>query len=561
MIRLVLITCLLGVCWGNDLSVQAEDKEPQLRLMQTGGTRLIQDLESVMSLTSSQEQKETANLKETLNASLVGMSMDRLMRMDVLFGDGPVRYRPSFPIANEREFWNDNLIKNGIQKGRRGSNSLFSLKGAYEGYMRIRDGYAMFGEKRSDLPLNAKAPDQEIAHLAKLTDNAAIELINAPDGLAERKKSFNNPEHGLRQELLKELLKTKSESQDAFDVRELAFKHQLAELERLYVETEYSLLVAKFDPVKKTSTMDLDFRPIAKTALEESILALNQSPLSFANVPKSAKSNLSLRMKFPLDEMRQTHFTETFTLLTKIAHKEADKSETKNAAQKSATHEVIDLGQKLLLANVKKGIMDGFFEAHPNPDGTNTAISAFKAADGNAPLAILKLLEKTRDDQQVKFDLAQEQGVKIHSFLISEQQHPGFKDFYGSYDVFVGTSADAIWLGAGPKALEEMQAAIREVAKPNTGKAGDPFFSLSGRAAPWMELHLKARPDSGGENFQKYRRLMIEAGEPGDDQFDGWLNRKSPDNSEILGKWTGEPGWMRFVGKYLADFSYRTLQE
>jgi hypothetical protein len=49
---------------------------------------------------------------------------------------------------------------------------------------------------------------------------------------------------------------------------------------------------------------------------------------------------------------------------------------------------------------------------------------------------------------------------------------------------------------------------------------------------------------------------MIEAGQPGDDQFDAWLNR---DGENVVGKWAAEPGWTRFLGKYLADFAKKNL--
>ncbi len=219
---------------------------------------------------------------------------------------------------------------------------------------------------------------------------------------------------------------------------------------------------------------------------------------------------------------------------------------------------MIDLSFKFLLDNVKAGMADGFFEAHPNAGGTNTAIGGFKAVNGTDPVEILKLLDKTRDGQKVQLDLAEEGGVKIHSFLISDEQFPGLKDFFGGYEVYIGTSPDTVWFGAGTGAVDEMKAAIREVAKPNTGKASDPFFAMSGRIAPWLELETKSRPDAGSELFKKYRRLMIEAGQPGDDRFEAWFNRQG---NNLIGRWTADPGWVRFLGKYLADFSEENLQE
>ncbi len=555
MTRVLIATGLASVCLGSVLPCLGNDLEPRIRLMQGGAAQLIKDMETVMSLTNEDEQKQTPEIKEYLDLSFIGMSYDRLMRMDVIVGDGPIRYRPAFPLENEKTFWEENLIPNGIQKNRRIEKALYSTNGSFKGFMRVREGYAIFAKKRDDLPPKAPPPPDEIAHLAELTNNAALELVNGPQGVDFRKESYNS-ELGVRKELMKQIVKTKTETQEAFDLRKLSFSHQLDELERIYTDAAKSLLVAKFDPSRKTSTLDFELVPIPDTTLSKSIQNLNQTPLSFANIPKAAKSNMSLRVKFPLDEMRQKNLTETVELLRKISHKEIEKSETKSTEQKDVSEEVVDLSFNLLLANVKGGMADGFLEAHPNPDGTNTAVMAFKAVDGNAPLAILKLLEKTRDGQKVSLDLAEEGGVKIHSFLISEKQHPGFRNFFGGYEIFVGTSADTIWIAAGAMAVDEMKAAVREVAKPNTGKASDPFFTLSGRAVPWLELHEKSYPDTGGEAFKNYRRLMIEAGRPGDDLFDAWLNR---DKENVVGQWAAEPGWTRFLGKYLADFAKKNL--
>lgn len=552
--RLGCLVCLASLFAGN-AALSANDLEPKVHLMQAGATRLIEDMQAVMSLTSEKEQEQTQKIKDYLDLSFIGMSFDRLMRMDLIFGDGPVRYRPAFPLEDEQAFWKKNLIPNGIQKKRRYTNTLCSTQGAFDGFLRIRDNYAIFAEKREDLPAKAIAPDEEIKHLAKLTDNAAMEMINDPQGVSYRRDSYNS-DQGLRKELSEKVKKTKSESQDAFDFRKLAFEHQLDELERLYVEAQHSLLVAHFDLSKKTMSLDFDLEPVPETTLAKSIQSLNQAPLSFANIPKSAKSNMSLRVRVPLDEMRRQNMTEMLELLRRISHNEADENEKKTVAQKDVTEEVIDLVFNLLIANAKGGMADGFIEAHPNADGTNTAIGGFKAVDGNAPLEILKLLEKTRDDQKVEMNLAQEGGVTFHSFLVSEEQHPGYRNFFGGFKVIVGTSADTIWLGSGPQALEELQAAVREVAKPNTGKAGDPFFTMSGRISTWLELHEKSSPEVGTKPFQDIRRMMIEAGKPGDDQFEAWMNRKG---DAIEGQWSAQPGWARFLGKYLADFAKNNL--
>lgn len=556
MTRLIFTTCFaLGLCLSNSQPVSAAGDEPQLRLVQSSAERLLEDLDPVMRLTSPKEQKKRKEIRDYLDLSFKGLQLDKLMRMDFIFGEGPIRYRPAVPLANEQVFWTKNLIPNGIQKQVRLGRGLYKLKGAFEGYMRIRDNYAIFGEVVEDLPRLAPSPEKGVEHLVDPTQmhwtkNAAMELVNTPTGITHRKKSYNDPQLGLRQELIQQVQKHDSETQNTFDLRKLSSEHMLDHIERMYVEAEYGRLLTHFNPDTATGRFELRLEPIAGTEFAKHVQQFNEKPLSFANIPKAPKSNMSVRGRLPLDDMLKRHAQETLELLRTIAYKDAEGNEGKTVDQKAATAEVIKMGFDLLLENVQAGMLDGFFESHANGDGTNTAIAAAKAVDGNAPLEILKKLDKTREGQKVEMEIEKVNGVAIHSFLIGDDKLAGFDDFFGSSKMYVGTSDDTIWLGAGPRAIEEMKAAIQEAAKPNTGNAEDPFVTVSGRIAPWLEFFKKSYPESGSVEFKKYRDMMIEAGQPGDDEFTMWANR---DGEDLAGEWQGEQGWTRFLGKYMAD--------
>ncbi len=340
MTRILITALLLGVFSGTGrqplLAQEDASLEPQVRMVQTGANRLLQDLEAVMSLTNAQEQKQTQEIKKYLDVFLVGVDKTRLVRMDWIFGEGPVRYRPAIPVnpQDEQRFWKENLIPNGINKDRRLAKSLYSTKGVFKGYMRFRDKYAIFAEQKEDLPFNAPPPEQGVANLLKYTNNAAVELINVAQGVQQRHASFNGDD-GLRKQLTKDLIKTKSETQDAFDLRKLAFGQQLDELERIYAEAQYSRLAANFDDDKKIGTLDFALTPIPGTPLAKNIQSTGQTPPSFANVPKAVKSNMSFRVRMPLDEMRQQHLTDTFELLRKISHKDVDENTKKTERKKT----------------------------------------------------------------------------------------------------------------------------------------------------------------------------------------------------------------------------------
>src|SRR5690606_37470713 len=78
---LAIFVCLGSLLAGSHSPVFANDMEPQVRFMQAGPARLIEDMQTVLSLTSPTEQEQTQKITDYLELSFIGMSFDRLIRM------------------------------------------------------------------------------------------------------------------------------------------------------------------------------------------------------------------------------------------------------------------------------------------------------------------------------------------------------------------------------------------------------------------------------------------------------------------------------------------------
>lgn len=532
---------------------------PSAHLMQIGATRFLEDLDAAMSLTNSSEQTQTKVIHDYIEEFLKGVSRDAPFRMDYLLSEEALKYRTLIPVKSTTTFMKKNLGPNGIQVNRRLARSLYKMKGAFVGYMRIENDYAQFAEDRGNVPPKMADPRKAINALAEKDYDAAFELRNQHGGIKERRQMFRGPK-GLRQELLATVKKTKSETQNEFELRKLFFEHQLDEMERLIVETELGLVGFMIDAKEKNTSSDLSLTAIPETSLEKMIEELGQAPSEFANVAAPEQPILSLRLNHPFknDTMRQENALEFFALLKDIAHRQSNDRADQTPEQSAASKKAADLIHDLMADTVKAGLADLFLDLHKPSEASEvyTVIGGFRATDGLAAIEILKTLQQTREGREVKMNLEKVGETDIHSIAVSEVDQPAWKNLVGDNVMFVGTAKEKIWIAGGPDAQAGLKAAIEAADKPNTGKATDPVMTLTGRFSAWAEIQERRLGDKSDEQVRKIRKMMIAAGEPGDDNVEMKLERKG---AGLVGSGSSGSGLLRFIGKVLADFSLDQL--
>lgn len=545
--------CLAGlITAGLVPSAAAEDYMPRVSVTVKSANETLVDLEYLLKLTTEEEQEQWPVLQEYLDIFLIGIDRSKPMRVDALMGGDVERYISSFPVADFNEFRRDNLDTLGIEsKYMRQTKQLYRLEGAFEGYMRYLHGYGIFAELKSDVPSIIPNPVDEIEPLVGKYD-AAVWGRNQAEGQAERRKIFRAD----RKELVAALKKTKDETADDFALRKAFYEAHLDEFERLYVEAKELLIGGNIEPGEQRAHLDLEMTPLPGTALDASLKQAGEKPSRFAGVGRSENSILSARLNHPLDDMRQNYVLKIIEVLRTRWKNKADASDEYTAEQRDARKKLTDMVCDLLVETTHAGLVDGFIEAHANQSGKNTLVLGGRVAGGDKVIDILKLLPEASEGQAVELDVEKHAEVSIHKIAISQERHPDFVYFFGGPELYVGTQADALWCAAGENALAELKAAVTTASEPPADANQNRFASLFVKLAPWMDLRNRMAGDE--EGAPKLRQMAIDAFALGEDTLDVFVER---DGTKAIGELVAHPGFLRFAGKVIADFSKENLDE
>ncbi len=580
---IVRFLAVMSVVIGLVRTAIAEDSTPRVSIMQAGANELLADVKYIVGLTDKKEQKQWPVLKDYFDVFLEGIDRTKPIRIDLLLDVKDVRYRSSFPVTSLKVFRDDNLDTFGIDSKRRALN-FYELKMNKDpfGWMRYRRPYAIIAEERGDVPRHIADPLKAIAPVLAKKYDLAADIRNTADGQAKRKESFKR----IRTELLAAVKQKQDEATEDFELRKTFTTFPLDEAERFFVEASQITLGWTTDVREQIGRLDLELAPIANTDLEKAVKLLAQEPSDFANIKKGEHSILSGRINHPLDGMRTENLLEMWDKLSAQLKHKAEVSAKSTDTEKTNRKKVIDLFFDMLKAGTQMGVVDGFIEVEEHSVHKHTVVAGIKAADGNAMIEIIKLLEAAKMGQQVQAGFDKQGDVSIHKVVLPDDKQDIFKDFLADDGiVYVGTSPETVWFAAGQDALEALKKAVDKVAQPNAGKADDPFVDLSARVGPWLKLRDRYVAKAGGKKTTKtktkkktdetettaksvvadltadrdaLRKLALQAFQPDDDTIE--LQIKRIDN-RVEGRLLVRPGVLRFVGKLLAKFSKENLDE
>ena len=554
-----LLCTLLGLTLTATAALPAAAAEPRplapkVQLITTNAAHVLEDLEWVMSLTTPEEQKQHPVLVDYLEIFLIGVDRTKMLRMDPILTGEVERYRTAVPVLNFNQFRTRNLEPLGMNI-RRIARTLYRLKMQEDviGYMRFKDGYASFGEQKTDVPIDLVEPRSDVGHLLKAGYDAALDGRNGSEGIAERHGYFP----AIRKQRLAELKQREDETAEEFNVRRVSADNSLDMEERLYAEAARLLLGLTIDRQQEQARMEIRVEPLADTDLKKEIDSYGQRASDFAAIPRGDdQSILSARINQPQDMLRQENLLGLSAAMRsrELAYTRTD--DTYKGEAQEAMLAAVNMFFDLANEGVKTGLIDCFAEGQPTADGKYSLTAAARTSDGTKFIELLELLPKT-GDVEVNLKVEETGGVQIHRTGIPELHRAWFEYFFGTQELYVGTEKDRVWLAAGAGALENLKAAIGVVTdkEADRGPADAPYMDIVMRPGPWLELRQFRRGTGGDE---KLRKMAIEAFQPGDDRMTLLLKRVE---EHVEGQLVGHRGTMRLLGKMFADFSKENLDE
>lgn len=581
------VAVLVGVlCLGTVGPVAAQQAPaknaiPSVSLLHAGAARLLEDIDTMISLTSPEEQKQKKVLRDFfVDIVLPGIDMPSPVRMDVLTDSSPVRYRPHFPVkVEDLKTFRKNLDDFGIKSKLIAAN-LYQLEGAFDGLMRYKNGYASIGKTRDDVPLTLADPKLEVAALLKSNVDAGAVLRNVPGQGAARRKNFDSL---VRKELLGTLKQKKDEKPGDFAVRKLAFEHQLNEFERLYAESESLTAGIDLDNKTRIATGNLTLVPEANTSLAQSIALLQQKPSRFANVDRSSTSVLSLRLDNPLDEMRKKQIADFADAARDNGLARLDVAEGRTPEEKASAKQMVQLAHQLFKSAAAAGLLDAFVEVDVRPSGMHTLVCAAHVAQGQLLDQIVALVPTSKNGRKATLNVAKAGDMAIHKVELPFDHAADLKSFFGpDLAVYGGGTKDTVWLAAGEGAIAQLQKAVAAASSPPPATPQPYFADAYAKVGPLLELLEKISPAKPADKTDKpaaeskfkradgkaakkaeldratLRKSALDAFRGADDDVFSFRLRR--EGANVVGVMDLQPGILRFVGKTLAKFSKDTLE-
>src|SRR5262245_13992090 len=363
--------------------------------------------------------------------------------------------------------------------------------GLTDGYLSYESGHVHLGTKIEDVRLAKGGLPPELVKGHDL----AIYIDGNAQTKEERKTAFDK----ARQELVGAITKGESESEAVFEFRKAVTGHQIAEVERFFVEASQIHIGWNVSAANKHARLEIEMEGLPQTSLEQSVDMLGTVPDDFAGVSKN-NAVLAISGTIPLDTLRK----DFWTTISKLGRKDM-KQQVADDANLSEELKKVDGDLTDILFDVVDdipvlGFVNGFIRCWSNGDGTLTTVGAWQCPDGTRK-KVEDFLAKTaaRVPGNTLVTLEDAEDVKIHQLTVPDiaKESPEFIDKDGI--VYVGLTDKTVWLSTGALSQERLRTAIKEA------KAAGP------KAAPSVDMFLKFAPFVEARDKYKQRNPVAAA--------------------------------------------------
>jgi len=542
----------------NRLHAQQPNSAMRVRIAQAPVENFMADLEHIIKLNKgANANQQWKNLEGLLDVFLVGIDRDKPIRWDLILGDGPVRFRPSFPVNKRklREFRKQNLQPLGIKTVKRLKN-LYVCRGVFPGFMHYQNNYATFVEKQSDLKgIDLKNVTARIAPLVSQYDLGmeAENILLDARAISTRRTWFEKN----KKQILAAFQKNEKETKENFEYRKSLFELQLNEVEWYYSEVSNLKMGWITDAKKNEGRGELFLSAIPDSSLHKAIALLGEKNSFFANIPRNENSILSFRLNHPLDDVRKKQLQSIFQAFSDKATSNIDLETERTTEQKEAGKKVVEKIHNILAENAQAGIADAFIEAWINSSKKQTTLAGLRVADSKEIDGLLKLLPKTRKGRSVENNIEQIDGFRVHRIVIDKDNHATLLSLFNASEILIATRKNVVWVAAGENAMNVLKDSIKAVKETPDDKSlsKDVVFKLYVKIKPFLELRAKEQGKKGNVSL---RTKALAAFIGADDVLKMELRK---DDEQLKGNMRIGNATLRFVGQMIADATKKYLEE
>lgn len=458
---------------------------------------IIADLEHLVVDMAEEPDAWEESVFPNIDIFLIGVDWTRPIHFDQVF-DAEHGQRPQFsiPVADLDEFILDNLDPLGIiVTPVRRQNDYYELTDVYEGWMRIVDNYAVFGEHEGDVPKDLMSPAEANEQLLSRGYDVGVQLNNALTALDDRTAAFAT----FRENTMAAVKKRPQETNEAFALRELTTGQNLEIFERVFVQSSEITIGMIIDSEQDAGRGEFLLTAVPDSDLAATLQLQAQDHSYFARIESNEGATLSGRVNFAFDELLQRQADELYPAMRPVMTQKIDDDETLSDEQKAARTEITGIVLDMLAAGGELGMLDAAIEINPDgAGGTHTMVAGIRVTDGAPVERVLELLPQSSASLQTELNVDEAGDVKIHRLTVSGERYPqGLAEFFGdSGEFFIGTGPDAVWMSGGAGGLEQLKAAIAAVAEAPEGDVDPTIARLDLELLPLLRM-MKSLRDEG----------------------------------------------------------------
>lgn len=490
--------CLTGLVL-TPSPVRAEDdpETPPVRvtIFLSSSDDIIADLEHLVVDLAGEEEQWNGNVFPNIDIFLIGVDGARPIFFDqIMDAEHGQRAQMAVPVSDLNEFILDNLDPLGIiVTPVRRQKDYYELTDVYEGWMRIVDDYAEFGEYESDVPATLPSPEEANRELLSRGFDAGVQLNNALTSVEQRTAAFNT----FRENTMAAVKKRPQETNEEFALREKTTAQNLELLERIFAQSTEITVGLIIDTKQNEGRGEFLMTAVPESDLAGMIATQAEEHSYFASLKSADDATLSARIHFTFDELLQRHADELYPLMRPVVQQHIDEDETHTAEQKEARKEIAGILLDMLEAGGELGMVDAAMEIQPAEGGVQNGVAGIRVKDGAPVERILELLPQGSSSFTTELNMDTAGDVTIHKLTFEGDYPQGLADFFGeSGEFFVGTGPDAVWVSGGPGGLELLKSTIDSAGTAPEGDVDPTIVRLDLHTLPVLKL-LKTLRDEG----------------------------------------------------------------